>query len=530
MSKPRYYQRQAIARGDFALEDHKRIIIAIGTGGGKTFVGSKLVSMWLPGRTLWLADQDELCTQPRQSISRFGGIIPALEKSSVRASKQAEVVVGSAQTLAKKYRREEWHPDHFDNIIGDEFHRGTDRCLEIANYFGKARVVGLTATPFRKDLLDFSKHYEAETVFSFPLYDQRGKNGLIQKGFAPPMTLLKLPVEIDLSKVKETKRDGEKDLGAEDLDTTIAPHYEEICRLLFEHCKGRRILVFLPLIRSSRAFVAIARQAGFTAQHVDSSSSDREEIIQGFAEGRFEMLCNAGVISTGVDIPPADCFVNLRPTRSFTWYQQAVGRVARPLAGVIDDLTEEDQAAERKERIAASAKPNFIVVDFLYQHDQLCKHAGHLIADNEEDAQRIFDKSKVGEIQHSEIIAKKVQAEREKALVKRLEYAAAKVKTFTPDSIALLTGDFELRNYDPINAWELKPAHPNQIEKLTHWGIEVDGVNRGMANLLIRTMIDRFQRNMATLKQLRMLHNLGLKQIETLTFNEASYVINRSRK
>lgn len=529
MSKARYYQRRAIARGDFALQEVNSTLIAIGTGGGKTFIGSKLVQWWLPGKTLWLADQDELCTQPRVSISRFGGIIPALEKSSVHASKQAKVVVGSSQTLCKKARREEYPKDFFDYVIVDEAHRGLARDMEIARYFEKAKILGLTATPFRKDLRDLSEYYE-QTAFTFPLRDPQGNNGLIQQGFAPTMSHLILPVEIDLSGVKDSNIAGEKDFNATDLDKKVTPYYREICRLLMEHAAKRKIIVFLPLIKSSQEFVQVARESGFTAYHIDSKSEDREELILGFSQGRFQMLCNAGVVSTGVDIPPADCYVNLRPTKSFAWYQQSVGRVARPLPGVIDDLTEEDQAEERKKRIAESEKPDFLIVDFLYQHDALCMHAGHLIADNEDDARRIFDKSKIGQVQSSEVIAEKVKAEREKAMIKRLEHAANKIKTFTPEVISLITGDHQIGAYDPINAWELKEPWPGQIEKLQKWGVDTTGINRGMAHLLIERMVYRFQHNLATLKQLRAMHNIGLEGYQILNINEAKRVLDAAFK
>jgi superfamily II DNA or RNA helicase len=369
----RYYQQDAKDCVQCALEEFDRVLLNLPTGSGKTVVAAHLIKSFVPARCIFLADQDELCTQPLNVIDREAHIIAALEKAKNRASLQSRVVVASSQTLARKKRLHRFPPKFFKYGIVDECHRGAERDREITEYLCQ-KVIGITATPFKADLQDLSAYYE-ETAYSLPMLD------LIGDGFAPPLKVMTLPVEIDLSRVSKKTSFGETDYDLESVSTTIAPYYLRVAELLREHATTRRIIVFLPLIKSSEAFAAIARQCGISAVHVSGADEDRNEKILAFSEGRVQMICNSDLLSTGVDIPIADCMVNLSPCRSAVKYQQRVGRICRVLPGVIDDIPGQDQATERKARIAASAKPDALIVDFLWQHDKLgVMRASNLIA------------------------------------------------------------------------------------------------------------------------------------------------------
>ena len=59
----------------------------------------------------------------------------------------------------------------------------------------------------------------------------------------------------------------------------MAPYYRQIAKLIKEHCSGRQIVAFLPLIKSSQLFTEICQREGIAARHVDfkingSSGSD----------------------------------------------------------------------------------------------------------------------------------------------------------------------------------------------------------------------------------------------------------------
>lgn len=524
----RWYQAEAVQSVLFAWQEYHRVLLHSGTGSGKNFMGAKLIQAVQPGRCLFLGDQNELVIQPASAIDRFAGIIPAIEQGKKRASLRAKVVVASVQTMARTKRLENYPPDFFDYILADECHRMVDQKQRVFDYFSKAKVCGLTATPFRSTVKDLAKWYE-EVAFSMPTMS------LIDGGFAPPLRILNMPVEIDLAGVATRHGIEGNDYDAESLSTTIAPYYEKIVELLKEHASNRHIIVFLPLIKSSEAFAAIARRAGIQAVHIDGKSADRDQILESFRLGRFQMLCNANVVETGVDVPIADCFVNLRPTKSAVKYNQSIGRVLRVLPGVIDHLPGRNQAAERRDAIAASAKPDAILIDLLWQHDELgVMRPGHIIATNEADARAIYEKSKTLKTPEDlQRIAKLVQEEREALVVKRLEEFATRnsSRKMEPAALGFLIGSRSIMNYEPVARWEMEPPSKPQLESLSRWGIDTELVkSKGQASGLISAAIHRFKNNLATVNQLRALSSLGVKfDPARLTVKDASDMIARTK-
>lgn len=502
----RYYQDESHGCVLCALEEFDRVLLNLPTGAGKTVVAAHLIKSFLPKRCLFLADQDELCQQPLNVIFRHAGVIAALEKAKFKASLNAKVIVASSQTLSRKARLHRYSPKFFDYGIVDECHRGADRDREITDYLCK-KVVGITATPFKANLLDLSSYYE-ETAYSLPMLD------LIADGFAPQLKVMTLPIKIDLGAVQQKRQFGETDYNAESLSTTIAPYYEEAARLLKEHAPNRRTIVFLPLIKSSQAFAAIARQNGITALHVDGKDPERDEKILTFARGGVQMICNSDLLSTGVDIPAADCMVNLSPCRSAVRYQQRVGRILRVLPGVIDDTPGKHQAAERRERVAASAKPDALIIDFLWQHDKLgIMRAGNLIAKTEQEALGIAEKIKEQRTpEQLEAIAKWFQEEREAQLVKQIERNSSREGSVSPATFGYLIDSKALmEEYEPERQWQAEPPSEKQLAKLAQWGIAREAVKyKGQASKLMDAMIHRFRFRLASVSKLQVLQAAGI--------------------
>ncbi len=532
---PRWYQEEAINSVVFGWEEYDKVLLHSATGSGKNFMAAHIIAYMQPKRCLFLGDQNELVFQPAEAINRFGGIIPAIEKAKDRASLNARVIVASVQTLSRQSRLENYPPDFFDCILVDECHRQVKQKQKIIDYFSKAKVCGLTATPYRSNLKDLSKWYE-KVVFSMPMLDYTGKGiDLIGQGFAPRMRTLTLPVEIDLGGV-ETKRgfDG-SDYDASSLSTTIAPYYEEVIRQVLEHAPNRHYIVFLPLIESSKSFAAIARAAGISAVHIDGKSEDREEILERFRRGQYQMLCNANVVETGVDIPLADCYINLRPTRSMVRYFQGVGRVLRVLPGVIDDLPGKHQAEERKARIAASAKPDALILDFLWQHDEfLTMRPGCLVGATPEDARAIFERTK-GERTPEDLqrIAMLVLADREAAVVKRLEKVAAQKnkKLIDPLLFGRLIQSRTIQDYRPSAQWESDPPSEKQKSALHRFGIDPAKVeSKGIAGVLMDACVFRFRYKLAVPSQLIQLHEAGVTfNGSVLSMRDAKNMIARAK-
>ncbi len=73
------------------------------------------------------------------------------------------------------------------------------------------------------------------------------------------------------------------------------------------------------------------RMNGYTAFHLDGSTDSRirKSAIDAFRNGKLQVLCNYGVLTTGFDAPKTDVVIIARPTSSAVTYHQMVGRGLR---------------------------------------------------------------------------------------------------------------------------------------------------------------------------------------------------------
>jgi superfamily II DNA or RNA helicase len=355
---------------------HRAILAVLGTAAGKTIIAAHLIETLaaMGKRVLFCADTDELCQQPLDKIASATGIRPQLEKAESKAyaltcvpallMPSSSVCVASVQTLSTSERLEDfvarWGEP--DVIIHDEAHSGPERAAAINARFPSALVLGLTATPYRARSRTLSRWYEI-VAFRMDAID------LIQQGWVTPLTVQGLQLDIDFDELlSRTPADaGGADLDPAAVARRITPVYREVARVLRDEIK-RHTLVFHPLVRSSRLFVDVCREEGLSAAHCDGDSRDRAGIIAAFERGEIQVLSNSSVFSKGVDFIRADCLLNLDLTRSPGKYRQRVGRIMRALPGVLENLS---SAAERRAAIAASVKPDALILDVLGQSEKL---------------------------------------------------------------------------------------------------------------------------------------------------------------
>ena len=96
-----------------------------------------------------------------------------------------------------------------------------------------------------------------------------------------------------------------------------------------KHCKNRKTVVFLTLVKTSKKFRDILNEKGFKAAEVNGESKERAEILNDFENNKYNVLCNSMLLTEGWDCPDVDCVVILRPTKVRSLYSQMVGRGTR---------------------------------------------------------------------------------------------------------------------------------------------------------------------------------------------------------
>lgn len=503
----RPYQNDTLEKVRTGWTDFQRQLVVWPTGAGKTILAANVAKEFLEAgkRVLFLAHREELLTQTLEKFQRAAGIFAQLEKAEHKASLSTQCVVGSVQTFTARWHR--WPTNHFDAVIVDEAHH-----IMAASYqkalapFPNAKVMGITATPNRSDKKNLLSFFE-NVADSISLFE------LINAGYLSRIVIRSFPLNINVSGVKQSK--GDYDSNA--LGTTLEPYLGAIAKEIRENAMFRRVLVFCPLIATSKKFVEACRAEGINAAHVDGTSDDRKEIAARFAAGEFELVSNAMLWTEGFDDPGIDCILNLRLTRSLSLYQQIVGRGTR----------------------VAPQKHNLLLLDPLWQHGKFdIMRPAHMVAPTEEIAEEITKKAEAasagGGQQDLDLegLASEAQGDREEKLRKELEEKSKrKGKTIDASAFAMSLGEQLNSEYERTAKWEFMPVSPQQAQALQKNGVDVDSVvDRGHASKLLDLIISRQKLNLATPGQVKYLKVLHHPNPELATFDEASEFIGRHKQ
>ena len=123
------------------------------------------------------------------------------------------------------------------------------------------------------------------------------------------------------------------DFAVGEIGCALDPYLEQIAQEMANYCRGRKTVVFLPLIATSQKFCAMLNDEGLNAAEVNGNSDDRAEVLSDFENGKYDVLCNSMLLTEGWDCPAVDCIVVLRPTKVRSLYQQMVGRGMRLFPG-----------------------------------------------------------------------------------------------------------------------------------------------------------------------------------------------------
>jgi superfamily II DNA or RNA helicase len=514
----RPYQAEASSAIVSTWNKHRSCMTVVATGGGKTLIAAGTAAKLKDkGRILFLANRNELCSQPLAVFAEQCGIDPALEKADSFASLDSQVVIGSVQTLTRKKRLERFPKDHFGYIFADEAHGAVaESWKRIFNHFDSAKLCGITATPFRSDSKNLTDIFETEAY-------RKDLFSLVDEGYlVDPDHVDKLSSAISLAQVRVKQSPEGKDYDLQDSAEAIEPYFDAIAQELREKHASRHILAFLPLIASSQKFVRACQTAGINAIHVDGEDPLREEKLQAFKRGQITLLSNSNLLHTGIDLPICDCTLNLRPTKSKVLYCQIVGRSTRTVPGLIDSLSE---ASLRLQAIAGSQKPRAYILDPLWlaaDHD-LCTPS-YLIAPDEKFAGEM---NKVAGKSYSlRAVARQIQAEKEAAIRRRLESVArfregrVSAKYFAASII-----DHALVNYDPVYAWETQP--PTNFSKLLlqKAGIDPESVQgEGEARQVLQAIGKRRYRKLAEIPALAAAAERGIEDLWSLTAEQAGRI------
>lgn len=190
---------------------------------------------------------------------------------------------------------------------------------KIMEAYHKSIVIGWTATPCRSDNRPLGQWFDSIVIGASYAELQRG-------GFLVPVKII-APHRPDL-KGARTASAVEKRMNRDQMVGDIVAEW-------LKHAQGRSTVLFAAGVDHSIHCRDEFRKAGITAEHIDGTmkEEDRYEILEKARDGRVAVVCNFGVLHTGVDIPRWKVMICARPTKSFGLWRQMGGRIQRPFGG-----------------------------------------------------------------------------------------------------------------------------------------------------------------------------------------------------
>lgn len=504
----RPYQEEARKKVEDAwISGTRKTLLVLPTGTGKTIVFAKITEdMVRKGKhVLILAHRGELLEQAAEKIKKSTGLTCSVEKAEETClGKWYMVTVGSVQSMQREKRLEKFKRDFFDVIIIDEAHHAiSDGYQKVLKYFDGSLVLGVTATPDRGDMRNLGEYFES-LAYEYTLPKA------IKEGYLSPIKALTVPLKLDISRVGIQSGD----FAAGEIGTALDPYLEQIAKEMQSYCMNRKTVVFLPLIKTSQKFTEILNSSGFRAAEVNGNSSERETILQDFANDKYNVLCNSMLLTEGWDCPSVDCVIILRPTKVRALYSQMVGRGTRLYPG----------------------KNELLLIDFLWltEKHELC-HPASLICSDPQVAEKLTqnlqrDSGVAVDLEEAEKTASEdVVAQREESLAKQLEeMKRRKKKLVDPLQFELSIQAEDLSGYVPAFGYESAPATDKQKSALEKLGICPDEIEcAGKAELLLNRLSIRKDAGLTTPKQIRFLESRGFQHVGTWEFDSARKLIDR---
>ena len=305
------HQTRAIDLAREAMATHQRVVIQLPTGGGKTRVGTEIVSRGIARgrRWLWLAHRTELVDQAYDTLTDAGLSPGCIASSSSRpAHADSPVQVASIQTLLARDTNVD-----FDAIVADECHHlgeGAETWSALLTRFPRARVIGLTATPERGDGTGLSPMFTA-LVQPVSIRELTESGVLVPCEVERPSTFLRQKIKTG------------NPLAQPPVDAWISLAGQ------------RQGFLFARSVAEAAEYAEQLCARGVVARMVcgQTPAADREAILGGFRAGRVRCIANVYVMTEGVDLPSADVCMLASYVGTAGGFLQRVGRILRRAPG-----------------------------------------------------------------------------------------------------------------------------------------------------------------------------------------------------
>lgn len=341
------------------LEESQGVIVQIPVGCGKTGLIATLPFQISEGRVLVIAPNTTIrkgiadaleIGNPKFFLGKAkvlptfadGPFIAVLDGSNanVHDCTESQYVITNIQQLASAADRwlPQFPPNFFDMILVDEGHHNVaESWRKVFERFPDAKVISLTATPFRSD----GQRVTGEVIYRYP-YAKAMLAGYIKQIHS----LNVAPSEIYFTYRGDAKRHSLREvlelreeawfrrgvaLAPECNVHIVDASIKRMRALRAETGHKQQIIAAACSIDHARQIRGLYEQRGIKAREIYSDMDDeqQETILRELEDFRIDCIVQVQMLGEGFDHPPLSVAAIFRPFRSLSPYVQFVGRIMR---------------------------------------------------------------------------------------------------------------------------------------------------------------------------------------------------------
>lgn len=314
MKELRPYQVEAIENVVKDFANNRTVAIVVPTGGGKSLcmcdIANRVIQKDKDACVVVISHISILIKQTGMVFFNDYGLDSDVLKADVLPSQDANIVLTTMQSFRNFDKIMAWGGGHkVKLIIVDEAHfMGAASYTKIMSMFPSARVLAVTATPFRKNKYMTNLFDKV----SFTMSTQE----LIDMGYLVPPKLSFFRFDLE-------------DIGV--MSSQVASIYKT------KHT-NKKMIVYLRSIEDCNTMRNLLVDSGIRAEAVTSKLVDkeREVVLEKFrndTEDSASILVTVDVLTAGFDSPNVASIVIPYRVSSIVTYLQRIGRGLRPFKG-----------------------------------------------------------------------------------------------------------------------------------------------------------------------------------------------------
>lgn len=268
-----------------------------------------------------------------------GPFATTLDTGNISVCEKSHMVVSNIHQFATnpdKWLRK-FGSDFFDLIIVDEAHHSpASSWQKVLDHFNKAKVINMTATPFRSD----GQEVGGELVYRYPFKKATFKGYIkrVTASYVAPTELefvakgeTKIYSLDDVLKMKEKNWFSRGIALSDPCNQSIVDNSLEKLEKLRETGTHHQLIAVACSVDHARKISALYEARGFKSDLIHSQLDEEKKakVMRRLRSGELDCIVQVQMLGEGFDHPKLSVAAIFRPFRTLAPYIQFVGRVLR---------------------------------------------------------------------------------------------------------------------------------------------------------------------------------------------------------